>query len=124
MTKATTVEEAVTIRQLSPAMCAEVIGIDLSRSMDEPNKLPLLKQSFRLMLGELRPEDQVAIVEYAGSAGVALEPTQASDRQAIEKALANLGAGGSTSWMIRWISPSAADRRCLASHGVTPASSS
>lgn len=73
-----------------------VFLIDTSGSMDEPNKLPLLKQSFRLLLGELRPEDQVAIVEYAGSAGVALEPTQASDRQAIEKALANLGAGGST----------------------------
>ena len=73
-----------------------VFLIDTSGSMNDPSKLPLLVQSFRLMLDELSPEDQVAIVEYAGSAGVALPPTPASDRAAITRALNGLGAGGST----------------------------
>ncbi|MCY4179014.1 MAG: von Willebrand factor type A domain-containing protein [Litoreibacter sp.] len=73
-----------------------VFLIDTSGSMQSADKLPLLIQSFRLMLGELRDEDQVAIVTYAGSAGVALEPTAAGDRRAIEAALTNLTAGGST----------------------------
>ena len=73
-----------------------VFLIDTSGSMNDPSKLPLLVQSFRLMLDELSPEDQVAIVEYAGSAGVALAPTPASDRAAITRALNGLGAGGST----------------------------
>jgi len=73
-----------------------VFLIDTSGSMNDPSKLPLLVQSFRLMLDELSPEDQVAIVEYAGSAGVALVPTPASDRAAITRALNGLGAGGST----------------------------
>jgi Ca-activated chloride channel family protein len=73
-----------------------VFLIDTSGSMEDANKLPLLVQSFRLMLGELRPEDQVAIVTYAGSAGLVLDPTPASDRAAIEEALTRLAAGGST----------------------------
>jgi Ca-activated chloride channel family protein len=73
-----------------------VFLIDTSGSMEDANKLPLLVQSFRLLLGELRPEDQVAIVTYAGSAGLVLEPTPASDSAAILGALGNLAAGGST----------------------------
>jgi secreted protein with Ig-like and vWFA domain len=73
-----------------------VFLIDTSGSMNSPDKLPLLVQSFRLMLAELRPEDQVAIVTYAGSSGLVLEPTKASDRATINAALANLSAGGST----------------------------
>lgn len=73
-----------------------VFLIDTSGSMDDPTKLPLLKQSFRLMLDQLRPEDEVAIVEYAGSAGQVLAPTAASDRQTILRAIQSLGAGGST----------------------------
>ena len=73
-----------------------VFLIDTSGSMDEPAKLPLLKQSFRLMLDNLRPNDQVAIVTYAGSAGLVLQSTPASDRQTILQAIQNLGAGGST----------------------------
>lgn len=73
-----------------------VFLIDTSGSMGQPNKLPLLKQSFRLMINQLRPEDQVAIVEYAGSAGQVLAPTAASDRTAILQALDTLGAGGGT----------------------------
>ena len=73
-----------------------VFLIDTSGSMAQPNKLPLLKQSFRLMLDNLRPQDQVAIVEYAGSAGQVLAPTSASDRSTILQAIQSLGAGGST----------------------------
>ncbi|MDP2081701.1 MAG: VWA domain-containing protein [Pseudotabrizicola sp.] len=73
-----------------------VFLIDTSGSMDDPNKLPLLKQSLALMLGELRPADQVAIVAYAGSAGEVLPPTPASERATILAALNRLDAGGST----------------------------
>lgn len=73
-----------------------VFLIDTSGSMEDQNKLPLLKQSLSLMLAELRPEDQVAIVTYAGSAGLVLPPTAAADRAAILSALDNLAAGGST----------------------------
>ena len=73
-----------------------VFLIDTSGSMQDAAKLPLLKQSFRLMLAELRPEDRVAIVTYAGSAGRVLDPTPASERATIEAALGRLEAGGST----------------------------
>ena len=73
-----------------------VFLIDTSGSMQDANKLPLLKQSFRLMLSELRPEDEVSIVTYAGSAGQVLEPTPAAERSVILSALDRLEAGGST----------------------------
>ncbi len=73
-----------------------VFLIDTSGSMEDATKLPLLKQSLGLMLGRLSPQDQVAIVAYAGSAGEVLPPTPASDRAAILAALDNLAAGGST----------------------------
>jgi Ca-activated chloride channel family protein len=73
-----------------------VFLIDTSGSMEDANKLPLLKQSLSLMLSELRPEDQVSIVTYAGSAGLVLPPVKAADRAAIMTALDNLAAGGST----------------------------
>lgn len=73
-----------------------VFLIDTSGSMQDANKLPLLKQSFRLMLSELRPEDEVSIVTYAGSAGQVLEPTPAGERSTILAALDQLHAGGST----------------------------
>lgn len=73
-----------------------VFLIDTSGSMEDANKLPLLKQSLSLMLAELRPEDEVAMVVYAGSAGQVLPPTKAADRAAILSALDTLSAGGST----------------------------
>ncbi len=73
-----------------------VFLIDTSGSMNDPAKLPLLRQSFMLMLDQLRPEDQVAIVSYAGAVGEVLAPTPGSDRTAITNALNALGAGGST----------------------------
>ncbi|MBP0484361.1 vWA domain-containing protein [Sagittula salina] len=73
-----------------------VFLIDTSGSMNEPDKLPLLKQSFRLMLGQLGAEDRVSIVTYAGSAGRVLPPTPATERNTILTALENLQAGGGT----------------------------
>ncbi len=73
-----------------------VFLIDTSGSMEDANKLGLLKQSLAMMLPELRPEDQVAIVAYAGSAGEVLPPTPAGDRATILAALDRLSAGGST----------------------------
>ena len=73
-----------------------VFLIDTSGSMQDDNKLPLLKQSFRLLLSELHPDDQVSIVTYAGSAGQVLKPTAASERTTILSALERLEAGGST----------------------------
>ena len=73
-----------------------VFLIDTSGSMDEPDKLPLLKRSFALLAEKLGAEDTVAIVAYAGSAGVVLEPTKASDKAKILSALDSLDAGGAT----------------------------
>jgi Ca-activated chloride channel family protein len=73
-----------------------VFLIDTSGSMESADKLPLLRQSFRLMLDNLRPEDEVAIVTYAGSTSIALQPTQASERTTILAALNTMNAGGST----------------------------
>ena len=73
-----------------------VFLIDTSGSMQDPSKLPLLVSSFRLMLSELGPDDKVAIVTYAGSAGTVLEPTPASERATIMDSLNRLYAGGST----------------------------
>ena len=73
-----------------------VFLIDTSGSMESPDKLPLLRQSFRLMLDNLRPEDEVSIVTYAGATSIALAPTAASNRTEILAALNALQAGGST----------------------------
>jgi Ca-activated chloride channel family protein len=73
-----------------------VFLIDTSGSMQEPNKLPLVKQSLEMLLDELAPSDTVAIVTYAGYAGTALEPTRASDKQKIRSVIDSLGAGGGT----------------------------
>ena len=73
-----------------------VFLVDTSGSMDEPNKLPLVVSSLKLLLGALAPEDTVAIVVYAGSAGTVLPPTPVAERGRILAALEHLGAGGST----------------------------
>lgn len=73
-----------------------VFLIDVSGSMDEPNKLPLLKSSFKVLLDQLRPTDIVGIVVYAGSAGMVLPPTSAKEKGKIIEALDKLQAGGST----------------------------
>jgi len=73
-----------------------VFLLDTSGSMNSPDKLPLLIQSFRLLLGELSEQDSVAIVTYAGSAGMALEPTPANETRKILDSLTRLSADGST----------------------------
>jgi len=73
-----------------------VFLIDVSGSMDEPNKLPLVKQSLQMLVGKLRPDDRVAIVVYAGASGVALPSTRAAERSTILAAIDELRASGST----------------------------
>jgi Ca-activated chloride channel family protein len=64
--------------------------------MNSPNKLPLLKSAFGLLVNELRPQDHVAIVVYAGAAGLVLESTPGNRKEVIMSAIDNLEAGGST----------------------------
>ncbi|MEX2370075.1 MAG: von Willebrand factor type A domain-containing protein [Bacteroidales bacterium] len=73
-----------------------VFLVDVSGSMSSHNKLPLLKSAFRLLVKELRPEDRVAMVVYAGAAGVVLESTPGSNKEKILASLNGLEAGGST----------------------------
>ena len=73
-----------------------VFLIDVSGSMDEPDKLPLLKSAFRLLVEKLKPEDTVSIVTYAGNAGTVLEPTAIRDKAKILSAIDTLQPGGST----------------------------
>ena len=84
----------VPTRELPPSNL--VFLIDVSGSMQSPDKLPLVKQAFRALVKELRPEDRVAIVVYAGAAGLVLPPTSGSDQTTILEAIDRLEAGGST----------------------------
>jgi len=73
-----------------------VFLIDVSGSMGDLNKLPLLKSAFRMLVSELNAEDKVSIVVYAGAAGVVLPPTPGSEKETILNAIEKLNAGGST----------------------------
>jgi Ca-activated chloride channel family protein len=73
-----------------------VFLIDVSGSMSDANKLPLLKSAFQLLVKELRPEDHVAIVVYAGAAGLVLESTPGNEKEKILEAIDQLQSGGST----------------------------
>ncbi len=73
-----------------------VFLIDVSGSMNEPDKLPLLQSAFRLLVTKLNPEDTVSIVTYAGDAGTVLEPTKVSEQAKILSAIDNLRPGGAT----------------------------
>ncbi|MBB6222803.1 vWA domain-containing protein [Rhizobium leguminosarum] len=73
-----------------------VFLIDVSGSMDEPDKLPLLKSAFRLLVSKLKADDTVSIVTYAGNAGTVLEPTRVAEKSKILSAIDRLEAGGST----------------------------
>ena len=73
-----------------------VFLLDVSGSMSSYNKLPLLKKSFRLLVQNLTSKDRVAIVVYAGAAGLVLESTPGNEKEKIMNALNNLNAGGST----------------------------
>ncbi|MCE2028337.1 vWA domain-containing protein [Sessilibacter corallicola] len=73
-----------------------VFLLDVSGSMNQANKLPLVKQSFELMLSQLQEDDTVAIVVYAGQVGTVLEPTPVKEKDKILQAIKNLTATGST----------------------------
>ncbi len=73
-----------------------VFLIDVSGSMSAANKLPLLKQSMKILVNELRAKDKVSIVVYAGAAGLVLPPTSGDEKETINTALEKLNAGGST----------------------------
>jgi len=73
-----------------------VFLIDVSGSMNYHNKLPLLKQAFKILVDQLRPQDKVAIVVYAGAAGLVLPSTSGKDKATILAAIDRLEAGGST----------------------------
>ncbi|MFC1817071.1 von Willebrand factor type A domain-containing protein [Thermodesulfobacteriota bacterium] len=73
-----------------------VFLIDVSGSMKSPDKLPLLKNAFRMLVETLDPKDRVAIVVYAGAAGTVLEPTLVKEKGKIMAQLDRLSAGGST----------------------------
>jgi Ca-activated chloride channel family protein len=73
-----------------------VFLIDVSGSMQSPDKLPLLKNAFRLLTDQLTARDRVSMVVYAGSSGVVLEPTPGDQKHKIRAAIDRLEAGGST----------------------------
>ncbi|MBI5857366.1 MAG: VWA domain-containing protein [Sphingobacteriales bacterium] len=73
-----------------------VFLVDVSGSMDEPNKLPLVKASMNMLVDQLREKDKVAIVVYAGNAGLVLPSTNGTNKTKIKEAIDNLEAGGST----------------------------
>jgi Ca-activated chloride channel family protein len=73
-----------------------VFLIDVSGSMGSENKLPLVKQSLLMLIDQLRPNDRVAIVVYAGAAGLVLESTSGADKPRIKASLEALQSGGST----------------------------
>ncbi len=73
-----------------------VFLVDVSGSMNEPNKLPLVQRSLRLLVDQLREQDRVAIVVYAGAAGLVLPPTPGDQKERIVAAIDRLQAGGST----------------------------
>jgi len=73
-----------------------VFLIDVSGSMADMNKLPLVKESLKVLVAQLRDEDKIAMVVYAGAAGLVLPPTSGSDKKTILDALDKLQSGGST----------------------------
>jgi len=73
-----------------------VFLLDVSGSMEDPNKLPLLKKSFSMLVEALNPSDRIAIVVYAGAAGVILPSTEVKQKKTILDALEKLQTGGST----------------------------
>jgi Ca-activated chloride channel family protein len=73
-----------------------VFLLDVSGSMSDYNKLPLVKSALKLLINELNPEDKISIVVYAGASGLALPPTKVEDETTILNALDRLNSGGST----------------------------
>ncbi|MBS1774372.1 MAG: von Willebrand factor type A domain-containing protein [Bacteroidetes bacterium] len=88
--------QAVTVSTANLPPSNLVFLVDVSGSMDEPNKLPLVKQALMMLINQLREEDKVSIVVYAGNAGLVLESTPGNQKNKIRAAIDRLEAGGST----------------------------
>lgn len=73
-----------------------ILLLDVSASMRKPEKLPLLKASFTRMLEHMRPEDQITVIVYAGSADVVVEAVSAAQKAVIEEAISTLSGSGGT----------------------------
>jgi Ca-activated chloride channel family protein len=89
----------VCAKKLDPASIPPsnlVFLIDISGSMDMPNRLPLLKSAFKLLVDNLRPIDTISIVVYGSSVGVWLQPTSGKEKQKIRKSIEDLNPGGAT----------------------------
>ena len=90
------VSKAATSPLRSGRRATVVLLVDVSGSMNEPNKLPLVKQSLRMLAEQLGENDRVAIVVYAGNSGLVLPSTTGNNRETIITAIDRLEAGGST----------------------------
>lgn len=86
--------QALAKQELPPANL--VFLVDVSGSMQDENKLPLLKTAFKMLVKQLRPEDTISLVTYAGQAGVVLNGVSGRDTDKITTAIDSLQAGGST----------------------------
>ncbi|MDO9175394.1 MAG: von Willebrand factor type A domain-containing protein, partial [Actinomycetota bacterium] len=84
----------VNAKEMPPANL--VFLVDVSGSMDSPDKLPLLQKSLKLLVDQLRAQDRVSLVVYAGRVAVVLEPTAGNEQAKIRNAIDTLSAGGST----------------------------
>lgn len=82
------------VKTLPPANL--VFLVDVSGSMDAPNKLPLVQKTLHILTEQLRPQDKVTIITYSGEERVALPPTSGAEKNTIIQAIDNLNAGGST----------------------------
>lgn len=82
--------------EAEPPLLNLIFLIDVSGSMGSADKLPLVQQSLRMLVNEMRPDDRIGIVVYAGRSGVLLQPTEASNRGTIIAAIDGLTSGGST----------------------------
>ena len=95
-----------------------VFLVDVSGSMQTEDKLPLLQESLRTLVANLRPQDRVSLVTYAGHESIALEPTSGSERVKILSAIAGLSAEGSTAGEAGIRTAYALARRTLVKGGV------
>jgi Ca-activated chloride channel family protein len=95
-----------------------VFLVDVSGSMQDPDKLPLVKSSLQLLVNELGPRDSIALVVYAGAAGVVLEPTPGDRKAKIIEALDRLEAGGSTNGAAGIEQAYALAERAFVRHGI------
>lgn len=86
--------KSIIAKNLPPANL--VFLIDVSGSMDEPNKLPLVKTSLNILVDQMREQDLISIVVYAGSSGLALPPTSGKEKTKIKNTINLLESGGST----------------------------